>query len=108
MDKYKISDTLRSEQQCIFVAHYQFFREVLLALEKRGTFVLLSDDRSPVFHCSAEGKERGLMPFLTGILPPDLHPKVASISTQELVGSIKNFSGHHDCIFEFEKKYGIA
>jgi len=41
-------------------SHYQFYREVLFALEKGGTFILLSYDRSPTFstgHLIQRGKE---------------------------------------------------
>ena len=60
---------LKNEKQCIFVAHYQFFREVLFSIEKDGVFVLLSDERSPVFHCSVNGSDNGLMPFLMEFVP---------------------------------------
>ncbi len=63
MAKYGISDTVRHEHQCLFTAHYQFFREVILTIEKGGTFVLLSDERSPVFKCRSGNQEKGLMPF---------------------------------------------
>ena len=108
MAKHGITESVRHDRQCLFVAHYQFFREVILAIEKGGTFVLLSDERSPVFKCRSGDREKGLMPFLTGLLPENLRASVASISTQELLGSIKKHERHQKWASEFEKKYGMA
>ncbi len=108
MAKYGISDTLRQDRQCLFTAYYQFFREVLLAIEKGGTFVLLSDERSPVFQCRSGVQEKGLMPFLSSILPDSIRKRVVSISIQELVVAIEQLPRHQDWIFEFKKKYGMA
>lgn len=108
MDKYKFTDKLQQEKQCIFVAHYQFFREVLFSLEKNGIFLLLSDERSPVFHCELNGINRGLMPFLLTLVPKRLKKKIVSISVQELVGNIKEVGIHNDWVNEFERKYGLV
>jgi len=108
MEKLGINEAIRKDRQCLFVAHYQFFREVILAIEKGGTFVLLSDDRSPVFKCRSGDREKGLMPFLTGLLPEQIRTFVSSISIQELVGEIKQHERHRDWVFQFEKKYGMA
>jgi hypothetical protein len=103
-----LAKLLRNEQQCIFVAHYQFFREILFSLEKGGAFVLLSDERSPVFHCSVNGEKRGLMPFLMEFVPDGLKNRVASISVQQLTNTIKESNRHSDWIDQFERKYGLA
>jgi hypothetical protein len=108
IEKYGFSETLKAEQQCIFVAHYQYFREVLFSLEKDGTFVLLSDQRSPVFHCTANGTNKGLMPFLLQFVPDEYKDRIASVSIQELVNSIKKSGKHQDWVKDFESKYGLA
>ena len=108
VEKYEISTAIRNEQQCIFVAHYQYFREVLLSLAKGGIFVLLSDARSPVFHCEINGENKGLMPFLLEFVPNKYKNRIASISIQELVETIKNSKHHQDWISDFEIKYGIS
>ena len=90
MIKYGITTILKNERQCILLAHYQFFREVLLSLEKGGTFVLLSDDRSPVFHCKSDGDQRGIMPLLIECIPSQYRNSIVSISIQELVGLLKS------------------
>ena len=108
VEKHGLSKRLCNEQQCIFVAHYQFFREFLFSLEKGGTFILLSDERSPVFHCSINGEKRGLMAFLMEFVPDELKNRVASISVQQLTNAIKESNKHSDWIHQFECKYGMA
>lgn len=108
MDKYGFTYNLRRERQCIFVAHYQFFREVLFSLEKGGIFILLSDERSPVFHCDVKGTNRGLMPFLLTFVPQKLRGRILSISVQELVNEIQAVGNHNDWINEFKRKYGLG
>lgn len=108
MNKYGIAENLTNEKQCIFVAHYQFFREVLFSLEKGGIFVLLSDERSPVFHCKADGGNRGILPFLKEFIPDKYKHCIASISIQELVEQLKTNRKHEDWISEFELKYGMV
>ena len=107
MKKHGISYAIQNDRQCLFTSHYQFFREVILALEKGGTFVLLSDERSPVFHCRSDAGERGLMPFLASLLPEAIRGRVASISTQELVAEIERHERHRDWVAEFKDKYGM-
>lgn len=108
MKKHGVSDLLQHEKQCVFTAHYQFFREVFLSLEKNGIFVLLSDDRSPVFHCRTGSFEKGLMPFLTSLLPETVRNSVVSISSQELIAETERHPKHQDWVTEFKRKYAMA
>ena len=107
IEKYGFSEMLKNEQQCIFVAYYQYFREVLFSLEKGGIFILLSDERSPVFHCEVNGVEKGLMTFLLKFVPQKYKTRIASVSIQHLVNTIKKSGNHRDWIGEFEMKYGM-
>ena len=96
-----------ADTMCILAPHYQFFRELLFAVSKGGTFILLSDDRSPVFYCDGPQGERGLMPFLLGLLPQEIRSKVTAISIQELVEEIRVSGRHDDWIDDFYLKYGL-
>lgn len=98
MDQYGFKKVLGSEAQCIFASHYQFFRELLFSLKHEGIFVLLSDQRSPVFHSTVGNEHRGLMPFLLGLVPTEYKDRVVSISIQEMVNAIKSSSLHKDWI----------
>ena len=80
----------------------------MLSLEKGGKFILLSDERSPVFHCRANGVEKGLMSLLLELIPEKYKKSVLSISIQELVIEIKKTPAHQDWIHDFECKYGLV
>jgi len=99
--------SIAQDSQCVFANHYQFFRELLFALEHSGGFVLLCDQRSPVFYCEGPQGERGLMPCLLGLLPTHLRHRVGSVTGQELVAEIAE-SGNHDWVDDFKIKYGLA
>jgi POLQ-like helicase len=91
---------------CVLSSYYQFFREVIFALELSGSFVLLSDERNPTFSCDGPHGRRGLMPFLLSMVPQPLLASVATVSIQQVVAAIKA-SGRHEWIAEFERKYGL-
>lgn len=99
---------LQIENACIFTSHYQFFREILFALELTGTFVLLSDERSPTFYCTKKdgSAPRGLMEFLCQLVPENVRHHIVAITIQELVQSIEE-TGRHKWIEEFKVKYGL-
>ena len=107
MHKFNVDQgSIRTDSVCIMAPHYQFFRELLFALEKGGIFILLSDERSPVFQCKGPQGQRGLMPLLMDLLPIELQQKVAMISIQDLVAEII-FQGGNDWIQIFVEKYGL-
>lgn len=97
---------LYSESTCVLASNYQFFREVIFALEKAGTFILLSDDRSPTFYYERNNEERGLMPFLLRFVPQSLRQHIGMISIQEVVQAIES-SSRHEWIEQFRLKYGM-
>jgi POLQ-like helicase len=98
---------MRENATCILSSYYQFFREVVFALELGGAFVLLYDDRNPAFHCSGSQDERGLMPFVSWFVPDSLRDRVATVTIQQVVAAVKA-SNRHEWIEEFERKYGLA
>ena len=52
LEKYGFLNTqIAKDSLCVLVNNYQFFREVLFALEYDGVFILLSDERNPTFYC---------------------------------------------------------
>jgi POLQ-like helicase len=100
-----LKGSIAENATCFLATYYQFFREVLYALERNGVFVLLVDKRNPTF-CSGENGRRGLFPFLKGFVPTELKDKVYKVTVQEVVTAIKE-SGEYSWIAEFEQKYGI-
>ena len=108
MRKYGIHQgAIGRDSQCILNNHYQFFRETLFAFEHGGIFVLLCDERSPVFYSDGPKGQRGLMPFLLGLLPQELRHRVTQVTVQDLLTEIK-LSGNHEWVDDFEEKYGLA
>jgi hypothetical protein len=107
MEKYGIAELAAGEGLCILATYYQFFRELLFALAYGGIFVLLHDERSPVFHCEANGVNRGLMPMLLRYVPEEYHSRLGSISIQRLSEHIAQSEKHQDWIGDFRGKYGI-
>jgi hypothetical protein len=102
-----IGGPVERDAMCVMANHYQFFRELLVALHNDGKFVLLCDERSPTFFCRAHGETRGLMPFLSSLLTANVRERVAVLTIQELISFIKDSGQHDRWIGEFETKYGL-
>jgi len=107
IEKFGFDEKLRNEKICILVNYYQFFREILLSLEKEGIFALLYDERSPVFYYKTNGKTKGLIPLLLDFVPENHKDKIILISVQEVIKSISKYDLHNDWIEEFKNKYGL-
>lgn len=98
---------IKVDTTCVLASHYQFFRLVLFALERGGTFVLLSDERSPTFSCQGPMGERGLMSLLLQYVPKRHRTSVGQISIQNVVAAVIA-SNRHDWIADFKLKYGMT
>jgi hypothetical protein len=107
LGKYGFLDgKLAHDSSCALINHYQFFREILMALELNGQFVLMHDERSPVFAISNGTDKRGLFHFLMSITPEHLHKRIKIISIQQVVDQVEK---QEDCswISDFKEKYGF-
>ena len=93
---------------CMLASYYQYFREVLFALEKGGDLAFLIDERSPVFVAQGRDRIRGLIPFLEGFLPRGIQERVHTVTIQDVVTAIGRSGRHGDWIAEFKEKYGIG
>ena len=93
---------------CPLAMYYQFFRELLFALAKGGYFVLLYDNRNPVFYRDGDRGPRGLVPFLIALVPTTQQDKIRGVTIQDVVQAIKESGRHGDWIGEFESKYGMT
>ncbi|RRR74065.1 MAG: hypothetical protein EI684_07765 [Candidatus Viridilinea halotolerans] len=99
-----LTEALREGEQCPLTCNYQFFRELLFALYYGGNFVLLHDERSPVF----VGAPLSLFPLLQTKLPEQMRSRVAAISVQDLVAAIRATGRHEDWLGLFMQKYGLT
>lgn len=109
MDKFGFGKAgIASGPICPFTSYYQFFREILFALEENGYFVLLHDERNPAFRKIApDGKELGLWSFLKESVSPQYANRIGRITIQQVVGAIQQSGKHGDWIDDFKQKYGI-
>ncbi|MCT4636574.1 MAG: hypothetical protein N4A72_02605 [Bacteroidales bacterium] len=105
--EYDFTYTLKNERICTFVNYYQFFREVLFSIKKGGYFVLLYDNRSPVFNFKTDKGVKGLIPLLIEFVPEKYRHRVVLITIQEVVEQISASGKHNDWITKFEDKYGL-
>jgi len=91
---------------CPFAMYYQFYRELIFAIESGGDFVLLFDQRNPTFFCGETTDKRGLMPFLHSFVPEEINCRIHFISIQQVVAAYYE-NGDFSWLKEFEKKYGL-
>ena len=101
-------DPLVSGPVCPFTCYYQFYREVLFALAEEGTFILLCDERSPVFVRTSGGHRAGLWPLLKSTVPTQYADRLACITIQQVTSQIRRSGRHSDWIEEFYAKYGLT
>jgi hypothetical protein len=93
---------------CPLATYYQFFREVVFAIQKGGHFVLLCDQRSPVFYRPDHDGDQGLMPFLLTFVPAQHRNRVHAVTIQAVAESIRQSGRHGDWISIFNAKYGLG
>lgn len=107
LEKYGFKTTpVGSDSSCALVNNYQYFRELLFALENEGNYILLYDERNPTFFSYNGIANRGLMEYLKDLTPTKYNDRIAYISIQELVNEIELLANDW-WVKEFKKKYGI-
>jgi hypothetical protein len=99
-----ITEAQRAAPQCLLNLNYQFYRELLFAAAKGGLFVLLYDERNPVF----VGSKKAIMPTLIAQLPAVWRERVKLLTIQDVFAAIVASGQHADWIEEFAVKYGLA
>jgi len=108
LEKYGfLSGLAGSSPICPLALFYQFFRELVFAIESGGDFILLYDERNPSFYGDGSSGHRGLMPFLTTFVPEGISSRIHAISIQQLVESFKRHE-EFTWLTEFEKKYALT
>jgi hypothetical protein len=92
---------------CPLALYYQFFRELVFAIESGGDFILLYDERNPSFYSNGLSGNRGLMPFLISFVPEEIRGRIYSISIQQAIETFKRQEGY-TWLTDFEKKYNLV
>ena len=87
---------------CVLANYYQFFREMLFALELGGDFILLYDERNPAFVHPLGG---GLISFLEGFIPDSHKARFKPLTIQKFVFEAAKLD--LNWIQIFKRKYGI-
>lgn len=108
MEIHGFKETADASKDCPFAKHYQFFRELLFALEKKGSFVLLYDERRTTFRDVSQGaKESDFWPSLMKLVPEKHASSIFRVTIQQIVKAIEDSGRHQDWIGEFKEKYAI-
>ena len=105
MTKHQLSAPYMNSRICPFTIYYQFYRELLFAIERDGYFVILIDKRNPAFVKTCGANERGLIPILTSPLSEQTKSIVKIIYIQDVVKLLEIFG--YSWADEFRNKYGI-
>ncbi len=91
---------------CPLSIYYQFFRELLFAIESQGSFVLLYDQRNPVFFGNKHDEKNGLIPFLKEFIPLHLKDSFHTITIQQVIEKLE-IKGDYPWLAEFKSKYDM-
>lgn len=105
MKKHGLDKSYINSPICPFSVYYQFYRELLFAIENNGYYVILTDSRNPAFYKSANNSQRGLIPILINLIPGDLRPIIKMLNIQEVIDKLENLD--YDWTEEFRDKYGL-
>jgi hypothetical protein len=105
MKKHNLSEPYKNSRICPFAIYYQFYRELLFAIERNGYFVILIDKRNPAFIKTDGVNERGLISVLTNPLSEQMKNIVKVIYIQDVVKLLEKFE--YSWVNEFKNKYGL-
>jgi hypothetical protein len=106
MHYYKLDQPYINSPICPFAVYYQFYRELMFALENNAYYVLLLDKRNPAFLKTAEGEiDRGLVPFLTNLVPEEIKPVIKIVYIQDIIEKLE--MADYKWTNDFKVKYGI-
>lgn len=92
MSKYGLSESYKNSQICPFVVYYQFYRELLFAIENNRYYVILVDKRNPSFIKTNDVNERGLIPVLTSRIPKEMKSIIKIVFIQDIVELLDKFN----------------
>lgn len=105
MKKYDLDKAYENSPICPFVIYYQFYRELMFALENNGYFVILIDKRNPAFERITDTGKRGLIPVLLNQIPSELKKEIKIIYIQDVLPILEKHG--YSWVVEFREKYGM-
>lgn len=80
-----LTGRIRADSICPFANFYQAYRLVMFALEQRGCFLLIYDERNPSLLWRLTSPERGAFVRFWELLPPHAQDRCYSLSIQRIV-----------------------
>jgi len=105
MKKHRLlTEQIKKSLQCPFATLYQLYRLILFALEKKGHFLLLYDERNPCYLVKQDDINRGLFNVVYESLPPGARRKCHALPVQRILPILKKHS-ELEWTAELEKKY---
>jgi hypothetical protein len=110
MEEWEMSQAIQIDgDTCPFVNYYAFFQSLMYSLVKDGVYILIYDERNPLFiQRDAKGNLiGGLCQKLSESLPRHIWSQVGAFTVQDLVRAIEKSERHGDWIQEFKDKYAI-
>lgn len=105
MKKYGLDEPYAKSPICPLAIYYQFFRELMFALENNGYFVILIDKRNPAFEKGSQPNKRGLIPVLMDKIPNLYKEFIKIIYIQDVLSILTNHG--YSWVDEFREKYGM-
>ncbi|MFZ4400745.1 MAG: PGN_0703 family putative restriction endonuclease [Bacteroidales bacterium] len=105
MKKYDLDVAYKNSPICPFVIYYQFYRELMFALENNGYFVILIDKRNPAFERYTDIGKRGLIPILLNQIPSELQKEIKIIYIQDVLPVLEKYG--YRWVGKFREKYGM-
>lgn len=86
-----LTKKIKRSFQCPFTTLYQFYRLILFALEKKGHFLLLYDERNPSFLSERGSVKRGLFNLAYEELPHEAQHICRALSVQTILSVLKKY-----------------
>ena len=83
---------IKNAFQCPFATLYQLYRVILFALEKKGHFLLLYDERNPSFLVERNNIKRGLFNLVYELLPRKVQSRCHTLSVQSVFTVLQKHS----------------
>jgi hypothetical protein len=78
--------------------------KLLFALRKDGTFILLRDERNPVFSRPGASGPVGLLPSLIELIPESVRHRIATITVQDVLRELDG----QEWVTESRAKYALS
>ncbi len=86
-----LTEQIENAFQCPFATLYQLYRLILFALEKKGQFLLLYDERNPSFLVERDNIKRGLFNLVYESLPSKVQDRCHALSVQSIFPILQKY-----------------